>query len=130
MDLDDFNLQDKSEEGAKLVIKHPVFHTETDVVFYIKGKDSSTYRNTFMKLAREEKPEDVPNDEWVKLKGAKLLASCVTGWENVQKGGKNIEFSYENAVEIFNDDKLDPLTSQVYEAIRDRTLFFGESGTS
>lgn len=94
---------------------------DTDVKIDVIGVGSRIYNQAKAKIeAAEVKAkskgkaldDDVANDMWVDL-----LAKCTKGWVNVEDDGKEIVFSYENAVKMYT--AYPTLRNQVLGAIHD-----------
>ena len=126
MDLNEIKIADKSEEGEVLTVLHPVTYTETDIKIRLAGSDSAKYRNKIKKIAEKDKGKRKNNFnlDAAERQGAEILAACTLDWEGIQRGGVDIPFTYENAVELYSDPNLRWLREQVDEFIADRTNFF------
>ena len=126
MDLNEIKIADKSEEGEVLTVLHPVTYTETDIKIRLAGSDSARYRNKIKKIAEKDKGKRKNNFnlDAAERQGAEILAACTLDWKGIQRGGVDIPFTYENAVELYADPNLRWLREQVDEFIADRTNFF------
>ena len=116
MDLANYNLSADADNGYALTILDPYNGKPTDIVINIIGADSKTYR-TAKTNAYRESMQGKDADEI----SAKIYASCVTGWQNVVKDGKEIGFSPEKAFDLFCD--LNWLMDQVGAAVEKRANF-------
>ncbi len=54
--------------------------------------------------------------------GAKILASITTGWEGIEEDGKELKFSFGNAVSLYL--KYDWIADQILAKAYDRKAFF------
>jgi hypothetical protein len=92
MDLSKFSDLDTPVD---VIIKDPTTGKETDMVVTAYRYTSKANRDLQLKLARNRKEGDEP------MSDAEFQAQLVTGWKNVEEGGKAVEFSTEAAKEIF-----------------------------
>ncbi len=110
MDLNDFNLTEKAEQGADLYLEHPGTGEalESDGkkwAIRLAGTDSKQYRNKsralqnkrLNKVAKGRKADFGGTD----LESCELLASCTLGWSGLVKDGQPLEFSYDAAVDLY-----------------------------
>ena len=115
MDLSKYNLDQYAEIGADMELENP----ETSEVFYqsngepvtikLLGKDSKIWRNKnreyqkkrINSAIRRRKGDDdlVMSDEEV----CDILACCTIGWSGIEEDGKELEFSYDNALQMYLD---------------------------
>ncbi len=115
MDLKSFDTIEAAERGYTYTVLD-FDEQETDIKISVLGVGSRIFKQAKQKIDSQEalatrrgKPltEDQSNDLWIDL-----LAKCTKGWENVEVDGKKIEFSYDNAVDIYGK----------YPFIRNQTL--------
>lgn len=113
------------KDSAAIKLKHPVSGSIIDdVEISITGHDSATFKNAIKARAKAQiarKKGDVDfeaNDK----ESIELLATCTTGWCGISEGGKELPFSFANAVYIYT--KYNWIREQVDIAIGDRANFF------
>lgn len=127
MDLNEIKIAEKSEEGEILTILHPVTYEETDIKIKLSGTDSARYRNKIKQIAEREKGKKKNNGidiDAIDKRGSEILASCTLDWKGIQRGGVDVPFTYENAVELYSDPNLRWLREQVDEFMSNRANFF------
>lgn len=105
-------------------LKHPVSGDELDATIKVYGKDSSVFQNAIKQrakaqIARKSKDIDLESNEKDSIE---LLADCTQGWSGISEGGKQIECTRSNAVDIYTKYKW--IREQVDIAIGDRANFF------
>ena len=124
MDLNDFDLCRDADDGFEMIVKNPRTGKPTDIKISVIGSDSKTYRAAKSKIFRKAASSDVDTDDL----SAEVYAACVTGWSGVNRGGKDIDFSYEAALSLFTD--LPWLMDQVGVAVETRANFTKEPAKS
>ena len=105
-------------------LKHPVSGDELDATIKVYGKDSSVFQNAIKQRAKAQiarKSKDIDLDANDK-DSIELLADCTQGWSGISEGGKQIECTRSNAVDIYTKYKW--IREQVDIAIGDRANFF------
>jgi hypothetical protein len=127
MDLAQFDTSKTSEKGVELVIINPKTLEESEVKIRLAGIDSSYYRNQIklraeQQLSKGQKKATTIDMDKSELEGCKLLAACTLGWSGIEENGKAIEFTYENAVDLYMRYKF--LQQQVDRFVGDRANFF------
>jgi len=119
-----------SNEGFNVRIYHPGTNEDLDISIIVLGKDS----DTFQKISRAQNKKrvakmqkggfrnttPVPIEE-IEQDGIDLLAACTTGWTGVIIEGKEIPFSTDNAVMVY--ERFPWIKEQVDTAIGDRANF-------
>ena len=134
MDLSKFNVEKMAESGADLVLEHPstgeelISEDKSKVTIKLLGTDSKAYRNKnrefqrgrIAKLARtrSKKIDYTVSDE----EACEILVACTLGWENIELDGEILEFSPENAYQLYMDHLW--IREQVDLFIGDRANFF------
>lgn len=126
MDLAQYDITEKAERGADLVLAHPVTGEPLDAVITLVGHDSAAYRNKLRDFAQQQiskgkgKPKlDLDASE---KQAAELLAACTIGWSNIDEGGKAIPFSREACIDVYR--KYRWIREQVDAFVGDRGNFF------
>jgi len=127
----DFSTRDVlavAEKGFDFTWIDPVTGKETDTVISLLGAGSRVHKQAAARLdnynntcARAGK---MPDAEHIKDLITDLTAKCTTNWENVSEGGKDVPFSYENAVRMYKAYPV--LREPVFEAIHNVIAQFGE----
>ncbi len=119
-----------SNDGFDVQIYHPGTNEDLDIIISVLGKDS----DQFQKISRGQNKRrmskmskggfrnvSTPPVEEMESDSIDLLACCTTGWSGVVIDKKEIEFSKENAVMIY--DRFPWIKEQVDLAIGDRANF-------
>ena len=84
-------------------LKHPVTGVELDATIKVYGKDSSVFQNAIKarakaQIARKSKDIDLESNEKDSIE---LLADCTKDWQGISEGGKQIECTRQNAIDIY-----------------------------
>lgn len=130
VDLSAIDTVKGSNEGFDVRIFHPGTNEDLDIIIGVLGKDS----DEFQKISRTQNKKrmakmqkggfrntaTVPIEE-VERDGVLLLGACTTGWDGVVIDGKEVEFSTDNAVMVYN--RFPWIREQVDTAIGDRSNF-------
>lgn len=115
-----FDTISAAEKGFTYVVKD-FDEMETDCSIDVVGVGSRVFKQAKQKIDNQESvyakrgkkmDEDTSNDLWVEL-----LAKCTKGWKNVEEDGKQMEFSFDNAVYMYSSYPF--LRNQVLAAIHD-----------
>ena len=119
-----------SNEGFDVRIYHPGTNEDLDITISVLGKDSDLFqkvsRNQNKKrMAKMQKggfrnTTSIPIEQ-VESDGVDLLAACTTGWTGVVIDKKEIEFSKDNAVMVY--ERFPWIKEQIDTAIGDRANF-------
>lgn len=130
MDLNNLDLTVSADAGSVMEVRHPVtdevlMHEKRPVTITLLGSDSSVLRDAMKARARKQlrakKAVNFDIDE-AERAGCELLAVCTTGWYGFTENGVAIEFSKENAIDLYM--RYNWLRKQVDEFINDRENFF------
>lgn len=128
MDLTKLDTVAACEKGFPLVIKDAE-DMPTDIVIHVVGVDSKVFRNENAKvqarIAMAEKRGKKLDPLELEESYCELLAKCTLGWENLELGGKKLEFSQDKAQEIYQSYPL--IKTQVFAALFDRAAFVGNA---
>lgn len=109
-----------AEKGFTYIVKD-FDEVETDCTIDVVGVGSRIFKQAKQKIDNQESiylrkgkkmDEDTSNELWVEL-----LAKCTKGWKNVEEDGKQMEFSFDNAVYMYSSYPF--LRNQVLAAIHD-----------
>jgi hypothetical protein len=117
-----------ANNGAEIELFHPTEGTDLDIHIGLLGKDSDKFRQVQAQQGRKRTQKlqktgfriGIGADE-IEQDAIELLASVTTGWRNMVMGGKEVPFSYENAVVIYT--KYPWIREQVDAAVGDRSRF-------
>lgn len=127
MDIGDIDLMEVADNGVMFTLLHPITRAETDIKIKIHGSDSKIYRdaqranqNKRIKGMQKNRNFHMTADE-IEIEALNMLALCTTGWENMEKDGKKVPFSPENAKLIYKENPW--IREQIEEAIGDRSNF-------
>jgi len=119
MILSSLNIEDLNESGAELVIYHPISYEPTDIKLIVHGFNSRAYKSANRELSKY-KAKDGHNAEFTTLHF--IVASMIKSWENLEGESGQIEFSVDNAIELFNTSPF--VFAQVEAFIENRSNFF------
>jgi hypothetical protein len=131
IDLSSIDTVKGSNEGFDVRIYHPGTNEDMDITIRVLGKDS----DEFQKVSRAQSKKRMakmtkggfrnPNTavpvEEVEQDGIQLLAACTKGWSGVIVEGKEVPFSTDNAVMIY--ERFPWIKEQIDTAIGDRANF-------
>jgi|WetSurMetagenome_2_1015567.scaffolds.fasta_scaffold29245_3 hypothetical protein len=109
MDLKQLDTKTASNEGRECVIKHPDTGLDTDIKINLAGIDSDLFqemnddlkREIREKLKRNKEFELTPDEE--RDRDYKRMARATLGWSGIQEDGKDLAFSYDNALRVYRD---------------------------
>lgn len=113
------------KDTAAIRLKHPVTGEYLpDIEITITGHDSAAFKNAIKtrakaQLARTKKEIDLDANERDNIE---VLAQCTTEWTGISEGGKELIYSFENAVKLYT--KYGWIKEQIDSAISDRANFF------
>jgi len=99
-----------SSETAKCTITDPISGKNTDIVIEVYGIYSEGFRTAIKNMPK--KPED----------NAEFLAAITVGWTGIEKDGKGLPFSSENAVYVYRNVPI--INRQVDQFIAETKNFF------
>lgn len=119
-----------SNEGFDVRIYHPGTNEDLEITINVLGKDSDAFQKVSRgqnkkRMAKMSKggfrnTAPVPVEE-IESDGVLLLAACTTRWSGIVIDKKEIEFSTDNAVMIY--ERFPWIKEQVDTAIGDRANF-------
>lgn len=126
MDLSNNNPKLLSDKGVALTLVGPT-NVKTDIVLIIHGTDSDRYQqaldeqqNVLEDILRRE-GRMTHNPEERRSMATRLLAACVSGWQNIMENGQEIPCNAENVFRILSEYKW--IYEQVDRAVADRSRF-------
>ena len=120
-----------SNEGFDVKIYHPGTMVNLGIIINVLGKDS----DEFQKISRAQSKKRMakmtkggfrvqnmtPPPEEIEADGLELLAKCTKHWSGVVIDSKEIEFSYDNVLMIY--ERFPWIKEQIDTAIGDRANF-------
>ena len=109
MDLKQLDTKTAANEGRELVIKHPDTGLDTDIRITLAGVDSDLFtemndelkREVREKLKRNKEFDLTPDEE--RERDYIRMARATLGWSGLQEDGKDLPFSYDNALRVYRD---------------------------
>lgn len=128
MDLFSLDTVKASNEGISYEILHPATGEPTGASLRLLGSDSAAYREEIERqrdaMLRKRNLKTSMSREEREDRELGLLSSCIVGWDNLQMGGADLEYSRENARMLLTSYPW--MRKQVDEAIHDYTLFLSK----
>jgi len=122
MDLSNYDLRTKAEDGHALTVLDPITFKPTDLVIHVIGSDSKVFRRARAQALRDVAKAPKEGEEFdTDTVLAKVCAGCVTGWENMIENGEPVAFSTEKALDLLT--RMGWLLDQVSGAIETRANF-------
>ncbi len=118
-----------SNEGFDVRIFHPGTNEDLEITINVLGKDSDAFqqlsraqnKKRMAKMSKGGFRNTTPPVEEIERDGIDLLAACTTGWTGIIVEEKEIEFSKDNAVMIY--ESYPWIKEQIDTAIGDRANF-------
>ena len=124
MDINKLQTVGDHENGAECNILSPVDGMPTDVYIKIKGSDSKSWRKakkSQMTRILDARQKDSMDSLDYELMDAESLAGITIGWRGITKDSKPFEFSYENALQLYQESPS--VTAQLLAFIEKRDNF-------
>ena len=112
-----------AEEGAELRVAHPTTGEDLGITITLIGTDSKTFRDISKSRATaslKKKTREIDLDQ-NESDAVDLLAKCTKGWSGITENGKQVAFSYDNAVQLYT--KYLWLREQIDRFMADRANF-------
>ena len=112
-----------AEEGAELRVAHPTTGEDLGITITLIGTDSKTFRDISKSRATaslKKKTREIDLDQ-NESDAVELLAKCTKGWTGITENGKQVAFSYDNAVQLYT--KYLWLREQIDRFMADRSNF-------
>lgn len=112
-----------AEEGVELHVAHPTTGEDLGIVITLIGTDSKTFRDISKSRATaslKKKTREIDLDQ-NESDAVELLAKCTKGWTGITENGKEVAFSYDNAVQLYT--KYLWLREQIDRFMADRSNF-------
>ena len=112
-----------AEEGAELRVAHPTTGEDLGITITLIGTDSKTFRDISKSRATaslKKKTREIDLDQ-NESDAVDLLAKCTKGWSGITENGKEVAFSYDNAVQLYT--KYLWLREQIDRFMADRSNF-------
>jgi len=131
IDLASIDTVKGSNKGFDVNIYHPGTMVDLGITINVLGKDSDEFQKVSWaqqkkRMAKMTKggfrvQSLTPAPEEVEQDGLKLLAKCTRSWSGVVIDSKDVEFSTDNAVMVY--ERFPWIKEQVDTAIGDRANF-------
>lgn len=117
-DLNDLGVVAASERGADLTLKHPATGVDLDIVMTVLGFDAEVVVQAARAFDRAEakrdaSDRDTDDDGPTARRNRALAKAAVTGWKNVERDGKPVEFSAAEAAKVLDDANFVWIVHQV-----------------
>ena len=112
-----------AEEGAELHVAHPTTGEDLGITITLIGTDSKTFRDISKSRATaslKKKTREIDLDQ-NESDAVELLAKCTKGWSGITENGKEVVFSFDNAVQLYT--KYLWLREQIDRFMVDRSNF-------
>ena len=112
-----------AEEGAELFVAHPTTGEDLGITITLIGTDSKTFRDISKSRATaslKKKTREIDLDQ-NESDAVELLAKCTKGWTGITENGKEVAFSFDNAVQLYT--KYLWLREQIDRFMADRANF-------
>ena len=112
-----------AEEGAELRVAHPITGEDLGITITLIGTDSKTFRDISKSRATaslKKKTREIDLDQ-NESEAVDLLAKCTKGWTGISENGKEVVFSFDNAVQLYT--KYLWLREQIDRFMADRSNF-------
>ena len=112
-----------AEEGAELRVAHPTTGEDLGITITLIGTDSKTFRDISKSRATaslKKKTREIDLDQ-NESDAVELLAKCTKGWSGITENGKEVAFSFDNAVQLYT--KYLWLREQIDRFMADRSNF-------
>lgn len=111
MELNRINTKAAAEKGITFTVLQPYSNEETDFKISVVGAGSKVHRKALQqyhlekeeleKQAKKDKMDALELEDAQTLLLAKFIAACTTGWKGLTDDGKEVEFSFETAVNVY-----------------------------
>lgn len=128
---DQFDIDNFEDVGTgTYAVKHPATGRATPLVLTLAGPEHPKRKKAQFQRVRKLRNQaaktgkidfDDPQDEDENT--TMEIAGYILGWEGLVAGGKNVEFSPEEAIKLMRDPKRRWLRDQVKAALDERELF-------
>ena len=118
-DLAQLDAKAFAAEGVDVDILHRETGEKTGIKIRVQGADSMAYKNAMLDSARNAKKDQTAEDAC--MIGAKIVAKITLGWSGLAADGEEIEFSYDNAVDMYY--RFDWVANQILAAVNDSSRF-------
>ena len=125
LDLNTVDYRAMAEAGKEIEIIDSGTKKGTGAFITILGADSCQWQsvNDEIHSTYELSGGSVKQKHWKEKNkdSAKILASVTTSWRGLCDGDNELDFTYENALKLYEQYPF--IANQVYSAINDRNLF-------
>tara|TARA_R110000868_G_scaffold93591_4_gene258850 strand:- start:574 stop:945 length:372 start_codon:yes stop_codon:yes gene_type:complete len=123
MDINQLATVEMHEAGAEFQLLNQATGEKEDAVFLVKGTDSKAWRKA-QKAQRKKYAEEEDVDFFDHEYLWPMIAGVITGWRELNKGGKPFEYSDENAAWLCENSPI--VVNQIFAFIVDRQNFTGD----
>lgn len=121
MDLQNFDLASKADEGIWVTIRNPITGEDTDAKIKLAGKDSQLFRKlVFQALDKRARKNTVTTAEEAADDTLRVVAKCVLAWEGISEGGQPLKLDANGDVARQLFRKYTWLFEQVQEGMAAR----------
>lgn len=129
MDLKNLDVRAAADEGAELVLEHPVTGDPLEgVAIRVLGADSSAYRRAVKRIAERRHGKKRVSLDDMERQASELMAAVTVSWRNIEVDGEAIDCTEENAIRLYTDYPW--IREQVDRFIADRANFFTKSSNA
>lgn len=138
MELKHINTRAAAETGLTFAVKQPYSNEETDFKISVVGAGSKVHRKALQqyllekdeleKQSKKDKLEQIDLEDAHSLLLAKFMAACTIGWEGLTSDGVEVEFSQEQATDVYVSSP--EVMAQVVEKVSDLQKMLGEPKAS
>lgn len=132
MDLRSLDTRKACNEPTVLTLQHPVTAEDLGITFLVLGIDSDAYKaatrkqqDRILKSAMRTRNMGSLDPEERDRMSVEMLAACVAGWDGLELDGKDLPFSYDNALRVLGEFPW--IKEQVDKAVHDRGFFVKSS---
>lgn len=115
----DFDVIGAAEKGFTYIMKDRDGVEDETTTVDVLGVGSRVHKQAMKKIEDQEaifakRGKTMPTEQSDELY-IEMLAKCTRGWKNIEEDGKQVEFSYDNAIRMYTE--YPALRVQVLEAI-------------
>lgn len=122
MDFAKINLSKDAETGAWMAVEHPVTGEIVEGTrIHLRGQDGQTYKSAYAKIMQKYQGKKKLSASVIERQASELLAALTIGWEGIESGNKAIEFSFEAAADLYEQQPW--LRDQIDRFVADRGNF-------
>ena len=119
MKISDLNITDLTDKGVDCVIYDPITFENTDITITVFGVGSRAFKNGKREAAKAKVLSKSESEDYIIHY---IAASMIKSWENVEDDEGEIEFSINNAINLFETCPF--IYRQLESFIEDNSNFF------